>query len=197
MGEFIAEQKKSFSKRWIEKIRCFFKFSERSTPSTTVLTQSNAAYQNHRVAKPSVTFSLPEQVKTNHQMEVRFLGKLSIRLNAKDLKKISGKKTNSLLAYLLYHNKRSIHRDKLMEKFWGEVSPSCARNSLNVAIYAIRRYFQKKLPDQEVLIYKNECYYLNPDLDLGTDVERFLIYWQQAKQMETTHGLESAFELNK
>jgi DNA-binding SARP family transcriptional activator len=79
-----------------------------------------------------------------------------------------------------------------MERFWGETSPSSARNSLNVAIHTIRKHFTKALPQQDLLIYKNECYSINTDLDIRTDVEQFAAYFQKGSIMEQNQGLEHA-----
>ena len=135
---------------------------------------------------------LKEETSSAFDLDVQFLGGLSVEVRGKKIRKLPGKKVNSLLAYLLYNHKKPIHRDILMERFWGETSPSSARNSLNVAIHTIRKHFTKTLPQQDLLIYKNECYSINTDLDIRTDVEQFAAYFQKGSIMEQNQGLEHA-----
>ena len=123
---------------------------------------------------------------------VRFLGDFELRSSGKSWKKLPGKKQQSLLAYLIYHHGKTIHRETLMNEFWGENSPSSARNSLNVAVHSLRKYFERHFPQQEVILYKNECYSIDPGLDITTDVHQFLDYWQKGKLIEASQGLESA-----
>ncbi|MCB0555526.1 MAG: winged helix-turn-helix domain-containing protein [Phaeodactylibacter sp.] len=125
-------------------------------------------------------------------LDVALFGPLTIKLAGLPIKKLPGKKVNALLAYFLYYHHKPAHRDILMEKFWGNHSPSSARNSLNVAIYALRKHLHKALPDTDVLLYDNDYYQLNPELDIVTDVERFLAHWQRGRTLETTHGLSQA-----
>ena len=135
---------------------------------------------------------LEENPRSEYDLKIKFLGGLRIEVRGKKVKPIAGKKVNSLLAYLLYSHKKPVHRDILMEKFWGNTSPSSARNSLNVAMHSIRKHFLSVLPQQDLLIYKNECYSINSDLDIITDVEQFTAYWQKGSITEQNQGLENA-----
>lgn len=85
----------------------------------------------------------------------------------------------------------------LMEKFWGQSAPSSARNSLNVAIYNIRKHFHECLPGLEMLAYDSDTYFLNPELDIISDVESFLNYWKQGRALESREGLAQALGLYK
>ena len=79
-----------------------------------------------------------------------------------------------------------------MELFWGDVAPSSARNSLNVAISSIRKDLETLLEGRNTIIYENECYSINPELAILTDVEQFNYFWDKGKVIESTQGLEHA-----
>lgn len=134
----------------------------------------------------------PGQKTTAADLNVRFFGRFEVYAQGKALKRIPGSKINSLLAYFVFNHGKAIHREILMNEFWGENTPSSARNSLNVAIHSLRKYFQEALPIQEIILYKNECYSLNPGLDVTSDVRQFLDYWQKGKLIESSQGLENA-----
>lgn len=127
-------------------------------------------------------------------LSVSLFGPMAIFLNGRLLKRLPGKKVNALLAFFLHNHHKPVHREILMEKFWGNHSPSSARNSLNVAIYSIRKHLQKALPDTDVLLYDNDYYQLNPGLHIVTDVERFLAYWKRGRNLEASRGLPFAVE---
>lgn len=137
-------------------------------------------------------FLRPVEVNQQHDLAVNFFGDFSISFKGKRVKMPPGKKVNALLAFLLFNHERPIHRERLMEKFWGDNAPSSARNSLNVAIHAIRKHFQKIMPEHEILLHKNEYYSVNSELDITSDVQQFLGYWQKGRATENSQGLEHA-----
>jgi DNA-binding SARP family transcriptional activator len=138
------------------------------------------------------TSGIANDTSDQADLSIRFFGRFEIYFRGKKMKPIPGKKVTSLFAYLLYHHSKPLHREKLMAQFWGNNTPSSARNSLNVAIHAIRKHFDKICPHQELILYNRETYVLNPELDILTDVEQFVHYWQRGRDIEARQGLESA-----
>lgn len=130
--------------------------------------------------------------KKTSNLQLHFFGELKIVLWDKKVPKVKGNKNSSLLSYLLYYHQKPINREILMEKFWGDSSPSSARNSLNVAIYAIRKHFQRYALNQEIIILENNCYSINPALDIYTDVEQFRQLCQKGRATEVSQGFEAA-----
>lgn len=129
----------------------------------------------------------PEQI-----IDCRFLGPFSVKAYGQKLKLPSGKKTMALLAYLLYHHNKPIHREILMNVFWPTSCSESARNSLNSALYNIRKAFQNILKHEDLLLYKNECYFINPSLDIITDTDQFNTFWNRGRQTDLSKGLEKA-----
>ncbi len=141
---------------------------------------------------PSLHMSNPLGQVRAPDLKIRFFQELCIEFKGKKVRKIPGKKIGSILAYLLYYHHQPIHREKLMALFWGERSPSSANNSLNVAIYTIRKHFQSVFPEQEIILYRNDSYVINPELDISSDSGLFMDYWQKARSIEVSQGLEAA-----
>lgn len=140
---------------------------------------------------------IPSSVSINDNqpgLSVSLFGPMAVFVNGRPLKRLPGKKVNALLAFFLHNHQKPVHREILMEKFWGGHSPSSARNSLNVAVYTIRKHLARALPDTDVLLYDNDYYQLNPGLHIVTDVQRFLAFWKRGRNLEASRGLPFAVE---
>jgi two-component SAPR family response regulator len=83
------------------------------------------------------------------------------------------RRPKAIFQYLVAHRARPVPKEVLMDVFWPEASASAARNSLNVAVYALRRRLRKAKAGCAHVLFREECYLLNPDLDLWVDVEQF------------------------
>lgn len=125
-------------------------------------------------------------------LEVHFFGKFVLESNGKILELLPRKKINALLAYLLYRKNTPIHRENLLSRFWGETSPSSARNSLNQAMHHLRRHINGIFPDTVFFQYQNEKYTINPAIEIQTDTEKFKANWQKGRFIERKFGLEKA-----
>ncbi len=148
---------------------------------------SNTHSQAQKQINPVDSRPLPQSC----DIEVRFLGNLHTKIKSKHISRLA-KKPKMLLAYLLFHAPRRMAKDVLMEKFWPESNIEQARASLNVALYHIRKVF-KALP-HDIICYQNECYYINPKLELYKDVDEFLIHWRTARISEQNRGMASAVD---
>jgi DNA-binding SARP family transcriptional activator len=81
-----------------------------------------------------------------------------------------------------------------MDVFWPKSMRESARNSLNVAIHGLRKRFQQLDPEKEYIVFSNECYSINPDMEIWTDVNEFCELWMRAQSVERNQGLEAAAE---
>lgn len=176
-------------------IRRLGQFFSRLAAKVKYQRSEEAGGQSFGVLPPHIAGMLvepkPEKGKY-YDLNVYFFDDLKIVRDGKKLPPVKGKKNKSLLAYLLFHHQKPIHREILMDKFWGEVSPTSARNSLYVAICAIRKYFTNAFPDQEVIVLENDCYAINSELEVLTDVEQFNHFHGKGKSIEAVQGLELA-----
>lgn len=127
-----------------------------------------------------------------YDLNVQFFGPLRVKIRGKTVPNIKGKKNTLVLAYLLFNHHKSVHRDVLIDRFWSDVNMACAKNSLNVAICNIRKDLAKVLQDQEVILYENESYCINTQLEIITDVEKFKYFWKKGRAIEASQGLSNA-----
>ena len=125
-------------------------------------------------------------------MRIQFLGNFQVAIRDRTVDEWPGKKGRSIFAYLAYHFDKRICRDVLMDVFWPKSMRESARNSLNVAIHGLRKRFQQLDPEQEYIVFGNESYSINPDLDIWTDVGAFGDLWLRAQSIERSQGLETA-----
>ncbi|MEL6658714.1 MAG: BTAD domain-containing putative transcriptional regulator [Bacteroidota bacterium] len=134
-----------------------------------------------------------EEDNVNCDVQVTFFGEHKISIRGEQLPPIKGKKNNSILAYLLYHYQKPIHKEILMEQFWPNTPAASAKNSLNVAIYTIRKHFDAYFEDFNLILLEKENYYINSELDIRSDVEQFLKFWEKGRSIEMTEGAEIAY----
>ncbi len=188
-------QRKSALKSWEvlrEKIGRFF--SHKRAGSTKVEMRKTVKNIYHLFFRKPSVHSLSAYNESKHDISCWFFGSFSVSVYGKALKTINGRKVVTLLAYLLYHHNKPVHREILMSTFWPNSCPSSARNSLNSGIYSIRKAFQPLLGDQDLLIYQNECYVINPNLQVVNDVEQFTKFWNKGRELDLTRGLENAVD---
>lgn len=158
-----------------------------------------AAIEDSLISKLSVRFSAVRDLRrwskhirsahpenkvgtsTLRPFEGYFLGSFGVMLRGVPVQRWRSRKGRSLFAYLLYHHKRPVYRDVLMETFWPDVDPECSRDSLNVTIHHIRQDLRGCDSAQEIILYKDECYAINPDLEVWLDCEAFQSQWHKVQ----------------
>lgn len=60
-----------------------------------------------------------------------------------------------------------------MDLIWPDAEPRAARNSLNVAVHGLRRYLRGSAGGSGQVLFQNDGYLINPELDLWLDVAEF------------------------
>jgi DNA-binding SARP family transcriptional activator len=93
-------------------------------------------------------------------------------------------KGKAIFKYLVTHRERPVVKEVLMELFWPGAHPDAARNNLNVAIYGLRQALRKERPSFSHVLFQDDCYLLNPDLQIWTDVDQFTARCKAAQEME-------------
>jgi len=79
-----------------------------------------------------------------------------------------------------------------MEAFWPNSDPDSARNCLNVALHSVRRLLHEVDPHHEYILFKDECYFLNPEIDVWSDIGEFAHHWKIAQSLEREKGIQAA-----
>ncbi len=125
-------------------------------------------------------------------VRILFLGNFQVMIRDRIVDEWPGKKGKSIFAYLSYHSDKRVCRDVLMDVFWPKSMRESARNSLNVAIHGLRKRFQQFDPKKEYIVFSNESYSINPEIEIWTDVSEFANLWMRAQSIERSQGLEAA-----
>ncbi len=80
-----------------------------------------------------------------------------------------------------------------MDLFWPNATPESARRNLNWAIHSLRQTLHKNQPNFSHVLFLNECYLLNPDLQVWVDVDEFKEHIRRAQMLvggqESTQAL--------
>src|SRR5205823_6439524 len=103
----------------------------------------------------------------------------------------SSARCRSLFGYLLTHREPWPPREVLMEVFWPGSSLEASRNSLNVAIHALRRTL-RSVTDMPVIIHAGGSYRINGELRLWLDVDEFDRLVQAGRRFEDAGEIDKA-----
>jgi DNA-binding SARP family transcriptional activator len=178
----------------------YVKFGLPADRTTYSLIGWSAAAATHRPSAllPETPWALrdhtaaPGKLRDTACMRILFLGSFQVMIRDRIVEEWPSKKGKSIFAYLSYHSNRRICRDVLMDVFWPKSMRESARNSLNVAIHGLRKRFQQLDPEKEYIVFSNESYSINPDIEIWTDVNEFVDLWMRAQSVERGQGIEAA-----
>ncbi|MCP5095062.1 MAG: hypothetical protein GY943_05890 [Chloroflexi bacterium] len=103
-------------------------------------------------------------------------------------------KGKAIFKYLVTNRHRPINKEILMELFWPDATPDAARNNLNVAIYGLRKALRNAYPEFSYVLFQNDCYLLNSEVDIWIDIEEFENCLRIAKDFEKQAQLKQAIQ---
>ena len=84
-----------------------------------------------------------------------------------------GSRGQRIAKYLLAHQQHPVPRERLMELLWPETDPEVGRRNLHQAVYSLRRTLRRRQPDLQHIVFENDCYCLNPELEVWCDSDEF------------------------
>jgi DNA-binding SARP family transcriptional activator len=126
----------------------------------------------------------PDEVLPKPRLSVHSLGPFRVFQNDRSLGPWVNRRAKAIFQYLVAHRARPVPKEILMHLLWPDASISAARNNLNVAIYALRRVLSMEDANFSPILFRADCYLLNPDLDLWVDVEHFERLVASARSLE-------------
>jgi two-component SAPR family response regulator len=121
----------------------------------------------------------------SYDIEAFFFGAFRATIAGKPVRHWTSQKGKSIFAFLLYNDSKPIFREALLEMFWPKVFPESARNCLNVTIHHIRQKIQGTGIQKDVVLFSNECYLINPELKISSDVRHFLSHWNRSRFLQS------------
>ena len=125
-------------------------------------------------------------------LAVYCLGHFSVYHDDQPIGKLTSSKSKSIFKYLIAHRERPVPKEVLMELFWPDVPPDAARNNLNVAIYGLRQALRQTHPSFSHILFRDDCYLLNPDLSVWVDSEAFEEHVAAGLALQKNDDLEGA-----
>lgn len=165
--------------------------SDPPAPSQVLTHQHGASPIEGLISTSSIQLA---RTKPLSSLNCFLLGSFQFTLNGTYIQRWPGKKIKSLLAYLVYYHQHPRVRDILMEQFWPDVASESARNSLNVAIHAIRSIFRRLDRNHNYLLFKDEKYVFNPDVNVQLDSEMFSELIMRGQMAEKNYNFNTAIQ---
>lgn len=144
------------------------------------------------VANASIFSSQPFEYFSGADLSVQFFGSFKIFAQGKHIQKKLPNKAKALLMYLLMHKKATSKR--LMRTFWQDQPEYCSRNSLNVTIHTIRRWFKSFDSETNYVIRKGDYYEINESLHIESDFQHFSTAYQKGRLAENEQDYSTALK---
>jgi DNA-binding SARP family transcriptional activator len=125
-------------------------------------------------------------------LAIHCLGPFQVYQDDRPITDWPSSKGKSVFKYLVAHRERPAAKEVLMELFWPNTHPDAARNNLNVAIYGLRQALRQARPLFSHVLFQDDCYLLNPDLQVWVDCEAFMEHLTTAQALERRGALAAA-----
>jgi DNA-binding SARP family transcriptional activator len=142
-------------------------------------------------AAPRTPREVEREIPSSPLMAVYCLGPFQVYLDDRCVEDWPNGKGKAIFKFLVMHRDRPVGKEILMDLFWANFDPRAARNNLNVAISTLRRAIARVNRSCSVVLFRNDCYFLNPDVDTWVDYEEF------ADHLVAAHNLEGRGELTR
>lgn len=126
--------------------------------------------------------------------QVVCLGAFQLRCAGREQPSCSSRRGWGILQFLLTRPGYAATRDALIEAFWPESAPAAGAHNLQMAVHALRRALRGYGPagSDEVVVYRDGQYALNPALTIDLDVHRFRAACERGRQLAAAGQHEPA-----
>lgn len=135
----------------------------------------------------------PEPANLNApSLTVYCFGSFCVYLGDQLLDNSASRKSQGVFKYLVTHWPAPVSKDILMDVFWPEADPEAARRNLHQAIYSLRQTLKINDCDFQFIQFENDCYHLNPDLNIWLDYEEFEAHIRAGRRLEQQGEIDQA-----
>lgn len=124
--------------------------------------------------------------RTRLDFKIYCFGRFQIFHNDQSISEWTSLKARSVLRYLAAHYGQPVSKETLMDIFWPDAPFEAARRNLHQAIYCLRHTLRREDPALSPILFENDCYLLNPALNIWVDYVEF------KERVETGRVLEQA-----
>lgn len=116
---------------------------------------------------------LPPPLHGGARIAVTCFGHFRVTIDDQPVERWESSRARTILKYLAVRRATPAPKELLAELFWHESEPDLARRSLHQAIYCLRQSLKRVAPDLSLVLFANDCYYLNPEVTMWVDSEEF------------------------
>jgi DNA-binding SARP family transcriptional activator len=134
----------------------------------------------------------PARRQARPSLVVYCLGSFHVLLDDQRVEGWNGHKAVSVFKYLLLHRRRRVPKDVLFELFWPGQEPEACRRNLHQAIYSLRHTLRRYRPRVRYVLFEEDCYFLNADVDVWIDAEAFSECVSNGRRLEDEAMTEDA-----
>lgn len=128
------------------------------------------------------------------KLDVYFFGTFRIYRDKKLIECLSKSRAKQLLKYMILNRNKSIPKEVLMDRFWPDNDQGSARNNLNVAVYCLRQALKNKHSELIHIMFQDNCYFLNPNIEIHVDAEIFEQHVKVAEHLKAQGKITEAME---
>jgi DNA-binding SARP family transcriptional activator len=125
-------------------------------------------------------------------LSIYCLGPLQVYCHDRLLTQWPNGRSKSIFKYLITHRPHPVSKEVLMDLFWPSATAHAARNNLNVAIFGLRQTFPKTDTSPPCIIFKDDCYALNPVWPIWVDYDDFLAHVASGEALDRQGQHEAA-----
>jgi DNA-binding SARP family transcriptional activator len=122
------------------------------------------------------------------------LGTFRVYQDDQPIERWPGHLSKRIFKFMVTHRERPIHQEILMDLFWRDADPEAARRNLYQAIYSLRQALQAGSPAFPHILCEDNCYYLNPEVEVWMDCEAFRTHEQDGRRLERVGRLQEAIK---
>ncbi len=142
---------------------------------------------------PSVE-GIPPPDQAFPSLTIYCLGPFRVYQNDQLINNWPSGKGKAILKYMVASCGRPIFKDIVIETFWPNADPEAARKNMYVAIHGLRQAFKSSQPDFSYILFYDDHYFLNPDLEVWVDFEEFTKRFQAGQSFERRGELIEAMK---
>jgi DNA-binding SARP family transcriptional activator len=106
----------------------------------------------------------------------------------------TSRKALAVIKCLVIYHPNPISKDILMDLLWPDADAESARRNLHQAIYSLRQTMKEGAPDYQHVLFENEHYFLNPEMDIWLDFIEFEENYRRGQQMEQLNRVNEAMQ---
>lgn len=107
------------------------------------------------------------------RIAVTCFGHFRVTIDDQPVERWESSRARTIFKYLAVRRTTPAPKELLAELFWHESEPDLTRRSLHQAIYCLRQSLKRVAPDLSLVLFANDCYYLNPEVTMWVDSEEF------------------------